>query len=400
MGKMGHFRIISDNPIDPQHVFAIGTEVEHPHPIRFLRSFNGGLNWEKIYMVLDWNDTQINGMAICSEDTLFNGMAICPYDDNVIFVAMHSQKGGIREDSIIKSTDRGSTWSVIKSYRDTEINDIVVDPNSSQNVYIATNKGIYRSVDSGHSWKNVFDESAYCLEIPLNDPKQIFAGCENSVYGSFDGGETWTKLNAEKHLSRVENLEFHEPSHTLYASIENRGLVTYNTMTNKNFLAVYADVGGTTKPEPGIYFYPPNTKIDIMAFPDNYYEFEGWGGSKSGKANPITVTVDSDMTVKANFYVLLFPPSDFWGEKVVNRSLSMIEHINVLRWQRNPENFQIDKYELYRIEGGVAVLVAKLDSETFEYWDRRVDKDQEYNYALVAVHITGEKSDPALTTIK
>jgi len=70
------------------------------------------------------------------------------------------------------------------------------------------------------------------------------------------------------------------------------------------FLILAADKGGTTDPSPGIYTYIYETEVSIEAKPDPGYKFSNWSGDASGAANPITITVDSDKTIKtikANF---------------------------------------------------------------------------------------------------
>ena len=326
-------------------------------------------------------------------------MTLNPYDDSTIHIGFTNLKKGIKKGYLFRSTDGGSNWVQLNSFADTQIEDLAIDPNAPQTILVASNKGILLSRNSGSNWKKVFDTLATCLKISPVDSNKIYAGCYDGVFASYDGGQSWAKISNEQDYPFVHYLEINDSTQTLYASIHEGGLLTYRE-SEKNMVAILADTGGTTKPEPGIYFYPSQTKIEITAIPDNHYEFEGWEGCKSGKTNPIRVSVDRDMVIKANFYVHLFPPTDFWGEKVVNRSLSMIEYINILRWQRNPLNFQVDKYKIYRIEEEKAVLLAELGSDTFEYWDRNINKDQDHTYALVAVHITGEESDPVYTTFK
>ena len=100
------------------------------------------------------------------------------------------------------------------------------------------------------------------------------------------------------------------------------------------------------------------------------------------------------------FTRLVYPPLDFAGEKVLNRSLSQAEYINVLTWAAHPSNVNVVKYELYQVEGRDRTLVAELGADTFLYWHRRVEKDKEYAYALIAVNNTGRESDPVSVTVK
>jgi uncharacterized delta-60 repeat protein len=66
-------------------------------------------------------------------------------------------------------------------------------------------------------------------------------------------------------------------------------------------LTIFAFTGGTTDPDPGTYTYYNNTEVQIEAVPDSGYSFRGWAGGVSGTGNPITIVMDSDMSVSANF---------------------------------------------------------------------------------------------------
>jgi len=66
-------------------------------------------------------------------------------------------------------------------------------------------------------------------------------------------------------------------------------------------LTIAAGTGGTTDPEPRAYTYDDGTEVSITAVPDSGYEFTGWGGDASGTTNPITITMNSDKSITANF---------------------------------------------------------------------------------------------------
>ncbi|MCK5159001.1 MAG: hypothetical protein KAR08_07580, partial [Candidatus Heimdallarchaeota archaeon] len=66
-------------------------------------------------------------------------------------------------------------------------------------------------------------------------------------------------------------------------------------------LAINSGNGGTVNPSSGTYIYDAGTEVIITAVPENGYRFSEWSGDASGTANPITITMDSDKSVKANF---------------------------------------------------------------------------------------------------
>jgi hypothetical protein len=66
-------------------------------------------------------------------------------------------------------------------------------------------------------------------------------------------------------------------------------------------LTITAGSGGTTDPSPGTYTYDEGTEVTIKAIPNSRYKFSGWSGDASGTSNLITITMDSDKLIKANF---------------------------------------------------------------------------------------------------
>ena len=165
-------------------------------------------------------------------------------------------------------------------------------------------------------------------------------------------------------------------------------------------LAITAGKGGTTYPSPGAYTCCSGTEAIIEAIPDMHYRFSHWSGDVSGTDNPITVTMDTDMSITANFIRIIYPPSNHTGQKVLNRSLSQAEYINVLTWQANPYNENIVKYRIYQLIGESKNLLIDLDANTFQYWHRRVEKDKEYSYAICAVNDEGREGDWSQLTVQ
>ena len=93
---------------------------------------------------------------------------------------------------------------------------------------------------------------------------------------------------------------------------------------------------------------------------------------------------------------------NLWGEKVLNRSLSQAEYINILRWEANPKNrnLSIVNYRVYQIEGVSRTLLTELNSDNFEYWQRKVERDEQYAYTVIAVDSEGREGVPSHIVVK
>ena len=109
-------------------------------------------------------------------------------------------------------------------------------------------------------------------------------------------------------------------------------------------------------------------------------------------------------------------------EQKVNRSLSQVEYIHVLKWEANPNNINIFKYRIYIIKnsslnsdlglfanrvskirtnnrsilsGETRNLLAEMNGDTFSYIHRGVEKETSFFYGLVAVNDEAREGSPA-----
>jgi len=92
---------------------------------------------------------------------------------------------------------------------------------------------------------------------------------------------------------------------------------TFYTICGQPILTISATTGGTTDPSPGTYTHDSGIQVSVQAIPNSGYQFSGWSGDVSGMTNPITITMDSDKSVIANFEAIppLPKPPDENGKK-------------------------------------------------------------------------------------
>lgn len=133
-------------------------------------------------------------------------------------------------DGVYKSEDGGASWTNMGLKDSRHIGGIVVDPRSSDVVFVAAegsawgpggDRGLYKSSDGGATWKKVLEisEQTGINNVVMDpvDPDLMYAtseqrrrhvhtkiggGPESAVYRSTDGGETWKK--AMKGLPKVD----------------------------------------------------------------------------------------------------------------------------------------------------------------------------------------------------
>jgi len=96
-----------------------------------------------------------------------------------------------------------------------------------------------------------------------------------------------------------------DPSYRSYSNLTSDQINQDYTASIVQFiLTILAGTGGTTDPSPGTYTYDAETEVSITAIPDTHYDFSHWTGDVPQgheNDNPLTITMDSDKSITANF---------------------------------------------------------------------------------------------------
>ena len=163
-------------------------------------------------------------------DGFFGGsigsIAVASNDSNVIYVGGGEVtiRGNVSSGyGVFKSVDAGKTWKFSGLPNSRHIPRIVIDPNDNNivyaavlgNIYKPTNdRGVYKSVDGGLTWKKVLFANnlsgAFEIVMDPNNPRILYAstwrvqrtshslssGGEGSdLWKSIDSGESWIKIS-------------------------------------------------------------------------------------------------------------------------------------------------------------------------------------------------------------
>ncbi|HEY5095309.1 MAG TPA: hypothetical protein VII69_09360 [Candidatus Eremiobacteraceae bacterium] len=154
-------------------------------------------------------------------------LALAPSDPNIIFVGSGE---GLRRpdlstgDGVYKSIDAGKTWSHLGLRDGQQIASLLVDPSNPNRVFAAvlghpygpnTERGVFRSLDGGATWKRVLykDENTGAVDLAFapGNSNKIYAdmwasrqlpwetggsvdGPGSGLYVSTDGGDSWQPL--------------------------------------------------------------------------------------------------------------------------------------------------------------------------------------------------------------
>lgn len=154
-------------------------------------------------------------------------VAVSESSPNVVYVGMgeHAPRGVMTShgDGVYKSTDAGKTWQHLGLKETEHIARIAIHPKNPDIVFVAAqgalhgpspDRGIYKSIDGGKSWKQVLfvNKLTGCSElcIDTSNPQVLYAtmwehqrkpwkiisgGKGSGVYKSTDGGESWNKIH-------------------------------------------------------------------------------------------------------------------------------------------------------------------------------------------------------------
>jgi hypothetical protein len=91
-------------------------------------------------------------------------------------------------------------------------------------------------------------------------------------------------------------------------------------------LTLTAMGGSAVSRSPDQPFYAPNVPVKLNALPETGYAFSGWSGDATGAENPITVFMDRDKVITANFIARGSLSVQVIGQGTVRRSPDQAEY--------------------------------------------------------------------------
>jgi len=185
-----------------------------------------------------WKTTDAGNNWKNISDGYFGGtigaIAIAPSNESILYVGEgeNSMRGNVSEglDGMWKSTDDGKTWKNIGLKEGRHIVRVLVHPKNPDIVWAAVmghlfgpneNRGVYKSLDGGATWKKVLYVNAQTgasdLIIDPSNPDIMYAGtwelirtpyslesggAGSGMYKSTDGGNTWASIKNNKGLPK------------------------------------------------------------------------------------------------------------------------------------------------------------------------------------------------------
>jgi photosystem II stability/assembly factor-like uncharacterized protein len=191
-------------------------------PKTYYMGTTGGGLWKTVDSGISWKNVSDGFFATGS----VGAIAVAESDPNVVFVGMgeHAVRGVMTHhgDGVYRSTDAGRTWKKVGLAATQHIARIVIHPRNPDVVWVAAQgalygpgeeRGVFKSVDGGSTWKNVLyvndRTGAADLSIDARNSRILYAalwehgrlpwkvtsgGAGSGLYKSTDSGETWERL--------------------------------------------------------------------------------------------------------------------------------------------------------------------------------------------------------------
>ncbi len=261
---------------------------------------NGGVDWRPVF---DHEDVSAVG-----------ALAVSQSSPNVVWAGT-GETWLIRPyypmgDGVYKSMDGGEHWEHMGLDATGHIGHIVIDPHDPQRVFVCAlgqlfkaqpERGVYRTLDGGKTWKLVLgpngDTGCNDLAMDPADPNTLFAGMwqvrvypwnldsggpDGGMYVSRDGGDTWTQLSghglpAAPHVvGKVAVAIAHSLPTRWYALVQDSQPTLYRsddagaswTMVSHDHMMLqrdsyYTNFGVSTTDPDRLYFVSPNYTISL-----------------------------------------------------------------------------------------------------------------------------------------
>lgn len=219
-------------------------------PLTYYMGTTGGGLWKTEDAGVTWRNISDGFFKTGS----VGAVSVSESDPNIVYVGMgeHAPRGVMTSygDGVYKSNNAGKTWRRIGLEKTQQISRIVIHPKNPDILLVAAqgainaptqDRGIYKSIDGGVTWKKTLfvNDLTGCAELSMDvhNPlvmyaamwhhqrlpwKVISGGPGSGLYKTTDGGETWAKINSglPKELGKMAIAVSRANSEKVYALVE------------------------------------------------------------------------------------------------------------------------------------------------------------------------------------
>ncbi len=241
----GRVNVVYEDPTNPNTLY-IGTPAGG-----IWKSTTGGNNWT----ALSDNLPQIG----------VSGIAVDPNNNNTIYISTGDCDGSDSYSiGVLKSIDGGTTWNTTGltfTNTNSSSGDILINPNDSNMIWVATSAGIYKSINAGTTFLLVKtgDFSQGRIRLKPNDPTVVYAVSKSRFWKSIDSGTTFAVSNSGMPTSSGRLL--------MDVTAANANVVyVLSSKTDATFQGVYKSI------DSGVTFTKTSSTTDIFESPQSGYD--------------------------------------------------------------------------------------------------------------------------------
>jgi photosystem II stability/assembly factor-like uncharacterized protein len=216
----------------------------------YAASRSGGL-WKTTNNGITWN-----AISDSVDVAAVGAVTIAPTNPNIVWMGTGAQdvaRSSYSGKGVFKSTDAGATWQFMGLPDSHHIARIVIHPRNPDIVYVAAighlfsrneERGVFRTMDGGKTWKKVLyiNDGVAAIDLVINrtTPTVLYAamyekdrrpwqiiesGPESGIYKTEDGGEKWTRLTGGLPTGKIGRIGldlYQKNPKILYALLENQ----------------------------------------------------------------------------------------------------------------------------------------------------------------------------------
>ncbi|MBI4460676.1 MAG: hypothetical protein HY648_11535 [Acidobacteria bacterium] len=165
----GYVQSLAIDPANPAIIYA------GEYPSTIAKSSDRGQNWTKISLPI--------GIGAVPS------VAVDAADSNIVHAATHA--------GILRSTNKGQSWTVVKSGLD--VLSLASDPRTPSTIYagVQGNAAMWKSTSGGQSWGQLYSfPGTYVRSLAVDpvNPQTVYAGDSSGIFKTADAGFSWTAL--------------------------------------------------------------------------------------------------------------------------------------------------------------------------------------------------------------
>ena len=194
------------------------------------KTTDGGFTWQ--YLSDAWTSQSVSAIAVD------------PNASRIVYAGTGREDYGPYSVGLYRSFDGGLTWSRPLGgdhFAGTYVRTIAIDPNASGSelsttLYVANTSGLWRSTDSGTTFRQIRQRGSYDVAIDASSfPSIVYVTDDWGTFRSTDSGNSWTSIHqvlqqSHNRLSVVKStlrrsstlylLGPRDPDHNLYKSTD------------------------------------------------------------------------------------------------------------------------------------------------------------------------------------